>query len=129
MKYLTVPAAIDVTGAIPIADDKDPNWTFSDFLLDLVLGNLPYKTTSQLEIVRALGDKLVGTEDGTVVELSDAEHEALNKAMPSNMNPRALFKLMDFFDAIVGASAKDPRPKPTEAPDATVTPDEGEAAE
>jgi hypothetical protein len=83
MHTLTIPADAPVHGAIRNVDGSAREaLTFREFWLAFVAGRLPHGDSSETAILVAVCGKLNECSAGDSVELSDAEHEALCKALP-----------------------------------------------
>lgn len=108
MRYVTIPKPVDMSSLLPEPPKEPELLSFASFLLDSVVGQLPYAEVGEIEIVAAIQTKLLTAEPGAVAELTDAEHEALKKAMPTNINGRALPRVTSFLLAIAAAPTKDP---------------------
>ena len=75
--------------------------TLHGFFIGTLAGKMPQGTVTELELISSLSEKLDGTGDA---ELSDAEHEALAKAVPGDLPGTVLIPLMPILRAIAGAS-------------------------
>ncbi len=124
MRYLTVPDAIDLDG---VPDVGKPDMPFEDFHLEVLVRSLPMTNGNNTKAAGTVTAKIVDAPAGVELELTDSEHEALEKALSLIQLPgRFRARAIPFYSAIFDAPTKPRTPKPDPDKDAA---DEPETAE
>lgn len=116
MRYLIVPEPIDLDG---VPDMAKPEMPFEDFYLEILVRSLPLTTGTNTKAAGTVTEKIVGAVAGMELELTDSEHEALEKSLAMIQLPgRFRARAIPFYSAIFDATTKPKTPKDEPTPDA-----------
>lgn len=115
MKTITTPAPANLTGVPGV---NASTLSFEGFYLELVLPKIAITNLADVRLAQSLTKKIeAGVEEDSKIEVSDAEHEAMEKALAKlQIGGRFLSRVMFFYetiyDASEGASATTPPDPP-----------------
>lgn len=104
MRYLTMPpdAAVHDIPAV-----KGDTLSFREFFLHFAAPRFPIGTVAEVSTLGAVASKLAAADAGAVVELTPAEHKALQASLPP-VQGELLVRLLAFYSAVAGAVEKAP---------------------
>lgn len=106
VRYLTIPADVDVSGVPDIISASGKPLAFSAFFTELVVARLPWGTPDQQDTIEALS-RLKDAAAGDRFELREADHAALVQAMNAvrGVLPGHVFIAVSKFFAAVARAA------------------------
>lgn len=106
IRYLTIPADVDVTNVPDITSKDGKPLTFAAFFTELVVARLPWGTPDQQDTLEALS-RLKDVSAGDKIELRETDHAALVQAMTAvrGVLPGHVFIVLSKFFAAVARAA------------------------
>lgn len=104
MRHIEIPKNVDVQN---VPNTHGPVLSFADFFIDVLVTQLPRSNGDQIAVCARLVAKFDDVKAGAEVELTDPEHEALEKAIQAIGLPGRLHaKCLPFYSAIYEAPAQ-----------------------
>jgi hypothetical protein len=78
MRYITIPAAVEIEGTTLSATGKPAEVSFRQFVRNVLVSHADVtKNDENLRLFMEISDKVKAAEPGTVMELSGEQHELL----------------------------------------------------